>query len=67
MSEENTPQPEPQKSKSNKYRDLILGVLMLGYGGYKIYSHTGSTIQLVLAISILGFGGFHIYRGIKAS
>ncbi|WP_339875524.1 hypothetical protein [Olleya marilimosa] len=50
--------------------NLILGIVFIAYGVFRIYQHlnenlTPNTIRLIIAIAFIGSGGYSIYKYFK--
>ena len=59
-----------QTQPKNNIWNLILGLLFIGYGAFRIYQHfngslTSTTFRLIIAIAFIGSGGYSLYKYFK--
>jgi len=59
-----------QEQPKNNILNLILGIVFIAYGVFRIYQHlnenlTPNTIRLIIAIAFIGSGGYSIYKYFK--
>lgn len=53
--------------RNNKYYNLFTGLLLLGFGGFRLYQHytanpTLNTFRLVIAFASIGYGIYALYN-----
>ncbi len=59
------------KSRPRNYLNLFLGLVFIGYGGYRLFSFFNgasySTFRVIVAIAFVLLGGWDLYRFFKTA